>query len=175
MKLILGTAEFGMRPYGDGITAPPNRQEILKILNLAWESGIDTLDTADTYGTEAITDLFGGFKQIFKSRKVQGAYYHYAPGESRIEGVKQASVYDLEQVQGLDSVIVPLNINNTLFKDVKAPIVYVRSVFDRGKLLKEGYTVKDCLTFVKRHSPQGVIVGVNSVKELEDILKAWSA
>ena len=50
-KLIIGTAQFGM-PYG---IASRNGQvhgdEIIAILDLAWRNGINTLDTAKTYGS----------------------------------------------------------------------------------------------------------------------------
>ena len=50
-KIAIGTAQFGM-PYG---IANKNGQvhgdEITAILNLAWENGVDTLDTAKAYGS----------------------------------------------------------------------------------------------------------------------------
>lgn len=175
MELILGTAEFGPVGYGEGVTAPPSKQEIIRILNLAWESDIRCLDTSDQYGTEYLEPYFKGFGQIFKSRTVKGAWYHYKPLESRVEGVEQASVYDWDQIEGLKGIIVPLNINNTSFLECRRPFtsIYARSVFDRGRLFKEGYTVKDCLGFIKRQCLTGCIVGVNSVRELEEILKVW--
>ena len=172
MKLILGTREFGSA-YGEGVQIPPSNPEIIKILNLAWESGIRTLDTADTYGTEGVEKYFGEFDRLFKSRTIKDAWYHYQPYEPPLKGIKKASVYTREQLADLDNVVIPLNIHNTEFVGVKAPIVYIRSIFDRGKLLAQGYSVKDCLSFVKRHNPQGVIVGVNSLKELEEILSVW--
>ena len=49
-KIALGTAQFGM-PYGianrDGQV---HADEISSILDLAWQTGIDTIDTAKTYG-----------------------------------------------------------------------------------------------------------------------------
>ncbi len=49
-KLTIGTAQFSM-PYGianqDGQV---HGDEIINILDLAWENGIDTLDTAKAYG-----------------------------------------------------------------------------------------------------------------------------
>ncbi len=176
MRLILGTAEFGPQPYGEGVKAPPTKIEIVRILNLAWEAGIRTLDTSDQYGTEPIDSLFVGFDRLFKSRQEKSAYYHYKQLEEPIKGIKKASVYTPAQVQGLEEAIVPFNINNTTFLgQALPPRTCIRSVFDRGRLLKAGYSVKDCLSFVKRaNAPGGVIVGVNSVKELTQILKAWN-
>jgi hypothetical protein len=170
--LILGTAEFGHPDY----VPFPDRKEMVKILNLAYSSGIRLLDTADTYNLEGLEGLFGGFRKLNKSRTDKEAFYHYRPLESRIEGVTRASIYDLEQLEGLKEVILPLNINNTLFVGISWGMGtkrYARSVFDKGTLLSEGYSVKDCLDFVKRHPVDGVIVGVRSVKELEEILRGY--
>ncbi len=175
--LILGTAEFGPKPYGEGVQVPPSMSEIIRILNLAYEGGIRVLDCAEGYETETLEPYFGGFGRINKNRNQRqtNRYYHYQPGENPIDTIF-ASVYDFEQLASYS--IVPFNINNPLFatrvlNDPNRTIV--RSVFDRGRLLKQGFTIKDCLSFVYRHKPQDVIVGVNSVKELEEILLAWES
>lgn len=69
MRLALGTVQFGL-PYG--IANPRgqvSREEAGKILTLARMSGIDTLDTAITYGdSEACLGALGtqGFKVVTK-------------------------------------------------------------------------------------------------------------
>lgn len=172
IPLILGTSEFGHPDY-----APhPPKQEIVKILNLAWNNGIRWLDTADTYNLDPLKGLFGGFRQLFKSRVAKDCFYHYKPNEARLEGLEKASVYDLEQIEGLKEVIFPLNINNTTFSSIKfsmAKKYYARSVFGKGSLLEEGYSVKDCLDFVKRHPVNGIVVGVRSLRELDQILEVY--
>lgn len=177
MKLILGTAEF--HPEGYAGKACPSIKEIIRILNLAWEGGIRTLDTAEAYNNKEVLDKYaGGFGRINKSRyegisNCDLQYYHYKETEEPRQGITYASVYTKEQLAGLEHVIIPFSINNTLFAGpiYKRPPI-LRSVFDRGRLLEQGYTVKDCLSFVKRYHTEGVIVGVNSVKELEEILKS---
>lgn len=174
-KLILGTAEFN--PAGYAGKPCPSNQEIVRILNRAWEGGVRTLDCADTYGTENIEDFFGGFDRINKTRTctLPCYWYHYKPDEP-LQAVQKASVYEIEQLAGLDEAIVPMSINNTDFiNSCTSCIPYVRSVFDRGRLLDQGYSVRDCLSFVARQKIKGVIVGVNSVKELEEILTAWGS
>lgn len=175
-RLILGTAEFNPKGYGG--KPPIEKREILRILACAHNNGIKLLDTADTYGTEALEPYFVGFGKLFKSRTAMSAFYHYQPLESPIEGLKMASVYEIEQMDGLNSVIAPLNIDDTRFLEyhltiAPRPTFYARSVFGRGRLLDMGYTVKDCIDFVKRQSIEGIIVGVNTVAELEEILKAY--
>lgn len=176
VDLILGTAEFDPKGYAG--KPVPSQREIIRILNLAYEGGIRTLDCADTYGTEEIEKYFAGFNRINKSRDLAktDSFYHYKPGEEAKIGIKKASVYDLGQVWGLKETIIPLNINNTLFLKTSLDCSpYIRSIFDRGRLLAEGYTVKDCLSFVYRRGPKGVIVGVSSVKELDELLTAWGS
>lgn len=168
-QLVLGTAEFGHPEY-----APhPTRQEIVRILNLAWRAGIRTLDTADTYN--GYNGLYGGFKLLEKTRAIGRDIYHYQPGEAA-KDVKRASVYDVAQLTDqLELAIVPIHINKTDFirRYPQRCAVFARSVFANGKLFEEGYSVFDCLDFVNRLPLTGVIVGVRSVKELEQILEAY--
>lgn len=176
MPLILGTAEFNPKGYAG--TKCPSKKEITKILHLAWEGGIRTLDCAEAYNCyDPLNPLYTKFHRIWKNRErvtYRRNYYHYKQTEKRLEGITHASVYTLDQLMGLQSAIVPVNLNNTTFtwQMFKTPL-YFRSVFDRGLLLKQGYSVRGCLKFVKKFPNDGVIVGVKSAKELEEILKVW--
>ncbi len=193
--LILGTAEFSLTGYaGKPCLSIGAVRDILK---LAKEGGITLLDTAESYGCTDLLQTFAkGFCIYTKTRdwKVQldwgdnelrGILYHYQPNEA----VKDlpfvhrwvnlgASVYDKAQLPSNTSRIlqVPFNIENREFEGVfdDYRTVFVRSVFGRGKLL-EKYSVKECLDFVKAYRPDGVIVGVNSARELEGILTAWGS
>lgn len=171
--LVLGTAEFG-KAYGEGTTEKPSEDEIDKLLSLAWDNGIHCLDVADSYGYEADED----FQVLFKSRELNNPvhFYHYHPGEPN-RGVKKASVYEVDQLTGLEAAIIPANLNNMEFLSVQSawpPLVYIRSPFDRGRLLKQGHSVRDCLAFVHSIICEGVIIGVNKVSELEEIINIWS-
>lgn len=189
--LVLGTAEFN--PAGYNNDKCPSKKEIVRILNLAWEAGIHTLDCADSYGcNELLGECNQGFTSILKTRDLDKCYqsyfesypewyYHYGLDEPVRSSLQYASVYGKWQItQELQKVIIPFNINNTAFRYVEHSCtlrsIYLRSIFDRGRLFKQGYTVKDCLTFAKRfYHPQlsGIIIGVKSVKELEAILKEY--
>ena len=62
-RLVLGTALLGM-PYGiANRTGLIERAEAVKILNLAWSGGIDTLDTAAAYGDSELRLGEFGVKQ----------------------------------------------------------------------------------------------------------------
>ncbi len=194
-QLILGCAEFA--PEGYAGKPCPSDKEISSILSLAKEGGITLIDTAESYGCgDTLKRLAKGFCIYTKTRdwKVQlnwgenelrGILYHYIFAEPLVElpfvhrwvnlGV---SVYGKWQLPSNTSRIlqVPFNIENREFEEVfdDYRTVFVRSVFNRGELLKK-YSIKDCLDFVKAYRPDGIIVGVNSTKELEDILTAWGS
>lgn len=190
-QLILGTAEFS--PQGYAKASCPSIEEIRKILSLAKEGGINIIDTAEAYSCqEVIRKEAKGFCIYTKTRdwkvsldwgknELRGILYHYQPYEKPILlpfvhrwvnlGV---SVYDEVQLPEEQRILqIPFNIDNTQFKGCfdKYRTVFVRSVFNRGKLLKK-YSIKQCLDFVKRHRADGIIVGVKTAKELEEILKA---
>ena len=57
-KLAIGTAQFGM-DYGiANVSGKPTKQEVFRILELAWEKGVRRFDTAPDYGSE---DALGEF------------------------------------------------------------------------------------------------------------------
>ncbi len=189
-RLILGTAEFGHPGYPKMAI-----KEAKAILALAREGGINMIDTAPSYNCEElIAKEAKGFCIYTKTRdwkvnlnwgdnELRGILYHYGYDEAEIDlpyvhrwvnlGV---SVYKPEQLPvNVQRIIqVPFNIENQTFKGVFVDYrtVFVRSVFNRGEALK-GHTVKECLDFVKGFRPDGVIVGVQTAKEFEDILKVW--
>lgn len=196
MKLILGTASFGPKPYGEGVTEPISLSDIASILEHAKHGGIKTLEGAEAYKCDAVlTNHF--FDLIYKvthpysldrvlestgRHSLMGLLYHHGyesksqlPLQHRRISYGGASIYSHKQLTGSEEMVeVPLNLENREFESFTAPCKLVRSVFGRGSLLKK-YSVKECLDYVKSvPNVHGVIVGVNSVRELEEILKAWN-
>lgn len=188
----MGTAEFDPIGYPPGCPPLPI-EEIRKIISCAKEGGIDIIDTAERYNcSEMLRDEAKGFCIYTKTKswkvrldwgknELRGILYHYRIGEPRITFPfihrwvnLGASVYDREQLPEDKCRIlqVPFNIELRTFEDVfdTYRTVFIRSVFGRGELLKK-YSVKDCLDFVRPYRSDGVIVGVRSVKELEESLK----
>jgi hypothetical protein len=189
--LILGTAEF--HPDGYAGKPCPSYNEMNRIFSLAREAGIHLLDTAESYDCHnIIASCAEGFSIYNKTRdwkvhldwgnnELRGLLYHYESEEPKIEFPHihrwlnlGASVYRLRQLPDSDKVFiqVPFNIENKEFIDVfdVKRTVFVRSVFGRGGLLKE-HSIKECLDYVDQFRPDGIIVGVNTAKELEQILK----
>lgn len=195
MKLILGTASLGPIAYGEGIVNPPSSEEVNKILDCAASGGIETLEGAEAYQCDPLLQDTR-FNLIYKvthpydlnSKLVDlerdylmGLMYHHSYTsrpqmpllDARIQYIG-ASVYDYLQLIGSEGILeVPLNIEDGRFKAITAPCKLARSVFGRGTLLKQ-YSIKECLDFVKAiPSVHGIVVGVNSTTELEQILKVW--
>ncbi len=192
MSLVLGTAEFNPRGYA-GLPALSDSEK-RKILSCAKEIGITLIDTASSYDCEDfIAKEAKGFCIYTKTRdwrvkldwgdnELRGILYHYQEVESlqNLPFVHRwvnlgVSVYGKHQLPVNTSRIlqIPFNLTNRVFEpcfnDYRT--VFVRSVFARGELLKE-YSIKECLDFVKAYRPDGIIVGVKTANELEDIAKA---
>lgn len=67
-KIILGTVQLGMEYGINNSTGMPNRDSAAEILSYAFNSGITTLDTADSYGSsyEVISEYMSTTGNFFK-------------------------------------------------------------------------------------------------------------
>ena len=196
MKLILGTAQFGSN-YGIKQDGQPSPHEIDRILKTARRAGIDKVDTAPAYGN--MVD-FDGFKIITKTpysgMKDYYALLHHNP-YGRIEDIIFAkklgfvekvgiSVYTPEQLERvidqIDIVQIPLNLADNRFIPYLPELhrrgieIHARSAFLQGALLIGAYglpqcTVADCLGFVLAQDVDGVVVGVNTAEQLQELVK----
>ena len=72
-KIVLGTAQFGLG-YGQNLSEPIPPPEVSEILALAWERGIDALDTAAAYGTA---------EEVIGAQTPAGARFHITTKISR--------------------------------------------------------------------------------------------
>ena len=65
-KIVLGTVQFGM-DYGiANVSGKPTKSEVFKILEIAWQHGIRSYDTAPSYDSE---DLLGEFIKVHGLKK----------------------------------------------------------------------------------------------------------
>src|SRR5215468_5541555 len=184
-RLCLGTA-----PY----TLKHDKQ---KIVDCAWEAGIEWLDTAVDYG---------GYHRAWKGKKITklkashlavASFHletdviltHEPKAEHLVRAIKAAgykgkigqSVYWPETINPWAEVVqFPLSLADRRYMEVSSwtkkwrlsrgdveLITFARSIFLQGKLLEMGYSVSDCLGYVLRQPVDYAVVGVNSVKELE--------
>lgn len=67
MKLVLGTVQFGL-DYGiNNSKGKPHQDEVFKVLNRAYELGIDELDTADAYGNSV--EVLAAYRSNYPNTK----------------------------------------------------------------------------------------------------------
>jgi len=108
-RLALGTAQFGL-PYGLGNSgAAVARGEVEQILALAWERGIDTLDTAADYGTAE--EMIGLARPAHASFRIVSKAPRIGKDEitqSDLDAVSASAGRSLERlkVSVLDSILV---------------------------------------------------------------------
>ena len=195
MKLILGTANFGGQ-YGYGES--PSLAEIERILTVAADAGIEYIDTAPAYNCDY---AYNGFRVITKTPFYYlGVRYHAVlehDPDGRLIAAKEAktlgwvdkfgiSIYTVEQMQKAlhgnpDIIQLPMNIADNRFIPYLPELhkrgieVHARSVFLQGALLTgrglPKYTAAQCLAFVLAQDVDGVIVGVNTAEQLQELVK----
>ncbi len=68
-KIILGTVQFGLSYGINNKIGKPNPDSVFEILNLAYDSGVRLLDTAEVYGNAH--ELIGDFHRCHPSKKFQ--------------------------------------------------------------------------------------------------------
>ena len=118
-KLILGTVQFGL-DYGiNNDQGKPSYEECKNILDLAWESGIRTLDTAEVYGS---------------SYEVISKYIQETGNEFRIHTKFKKTPQSLKEF--LSETKEKLNTRNV-------DVVYFHSFSDFEKTKSEGFTFLD--------------------------------
>lgn len=66
-KLILGTAQFGLRYGVNNSLGKPDKNTVFEILSLAYDLGIRILDTAEAYGDAH--SLIGEFHNVYPNKK----------------------------------------------------------------------------------------------------------
>jgi hypothetical protein len=193
-RLCLGTAQFGLE-YPSGAVKPKDF-EIRNIIETAHEAGIRWADCAPAYGFQftrkdwkvvvkfkaadlARVGYYIGQADVIMSHEPKAEYLVRAVKAAGFKGQIGASLYWPDpRPAWAPTVQFPLNLADRRYATLAAAKQYTRfarSVFLQGKLLQMGYTVSQCLGFALRQPVDYVVIGVNSVKELEDILAAAEA
>lgn len=194
-KLILGTANFGPKPYGV-LEKPLGLVDIRFILEFAKKHGITMLEGSELYGCDELLndptfDLIYKVKHPYNLGRVlertgrktlMGLMYHHSETTKAQKlhphpavGYQGASIYNFKQLLNTEDMVeVPLNLDDRTFEKADYDCKIVRSVFGRGELFKK-YSVKECLDYIKGLSNvHGVVIGVDSVGQLEQVLEAWN-
>lgn len=195
-KLILGTAQFGSN-YGIKHDGQPSEKEIEKIARVAWDGGIRFIHTSWLYRlSKTCETIFSEFGWIIKHESRSG-YFNFINrlGYSAYNISEIPSHPDLEIIQLPVNVLTP-NLEN--IRKLKATNfeIHARSVFLQGLLLMEELPKwisveaesmirafhltcnKEGLQYYEAalgwvlglEEIDKVIVGVNSAKQLEELL-----
>jgi aryl-alcohol dehydrogenase-like predicted oxidoreductase len=145
VRLALGTVQFGL-PYGlshSGAAVP--REEVEKILALAWERGIDTLDTAADYGdAERMIGLASPAKASFRIVSKAPRIGKEQIAQTDVETVLASIDRSLERlkVQSLDAILVH-HAPDLLAKHGDRIFTALQSTRDRGLTKRIGVSVYD--------------------------------
>lgn len=159
MNLILGTANF-CNDYGKRL----EKDECFKILDRAKELGIDTLATAFDYGIEIAVE-HGLWNLIHK----------YEPGKIRFGKRDGLSLDVLDRPIPSDTLLMaPFNPLNYSFRALASQDSFIaRSIFCGGKLQRSHPedVARLVFGFLKSHEVRNAVFGVESIEELELIVK----
>ena len=96
MKLILGTVQFGLQ-YGINSSERPSTENVTDILSVAYDNGINTLDTSAAYGNaeQILGNIINQEKQPFQiiSKYPKGTVPILEQIELTLKELKQESIY----------------------------------------------------------------------------------
>lgn len=148
-KLILGTVQFGL-DYGVNNTAgKPSKENIKSILDSAYNSGIQLLDTAEAYGD---------------SQNKIGEYHNNSTNKFNV--ITKFS----SNTEGFSLNIIERVYNNLKILDVDKLYCYMFHSFDDFNKYFEKYR-KDLLTLKRDGIINNIGVSLYSNDELESVLK----
>lgn len=162
MHLILGTANFD-RDYGKRL----ERDECFKILDRAKKLGIETVATAFDYGKDIVDEY--GWKDVI---------HKYEPGLIKwgeLDGITiDKFTNPIPFLIPNHLIMAPFNPLNTSFKNfVSSSCFIARSIFCGGRLQRSDKedVARLIFGFLKSHEVKNAVFGVESIEELELIVR----
>jgi aryl-alcohol dehydrogenase-like predicted oxidoreductase len=148
-KLILGTVQFGLNYGVNNSAGKPSKENIKSILDSAYNSGIQLLDTAEAYGD---------------SQNKIGEYHNNSTNKFNV--ITKFS----SNTEGFSLNIIERVYNNLKILDVDKLYCYMFHSFDDFNKYFEKYR-KDLLTLKKDGIINNIGVSLYSNDELESVLK----
>ena len=148
-KLILGTVQFGLDYGVNNTTGKPSKENIKSILDSAYNSGIQLLDTAEAYGD---------------SQNKIGEYHNNSTNKFNV--ITKFS----SNVEGFSLNIIERVYNNLKILDVDKLYCYMFHSFDDFNKYFEKYR-KDLLILKRDGIINNIGVSLYSNDELESVLK----
>lgn len=130
-KLILGTVQLGVNYGINNHEGKPSLEKSIDILNIAYENGIRTLDTAEAYGNAQ--EVIGSFHEKYKEKKfnviTKLASSNSVKKKDFLDNLKKnCSLLNVEQLYGFmfhnyESFIKNPELYNELLKAKKSGLV----------------------------------------------------
>ena len=148
-KLILGTVQFGLNYGVNNSAGKPSKENIKSILDTAYNSGIQLLDTAEAYGD---------------SQNKIGEYHNNSTNKFNV--ITKFS----SNTEGFSLNIIERVYNNLKILDVDKLYCYMFHSFDDFNKYFEKYR-KDLLTLKRDGIINNIGVSLYSNDELESVLK----
>mgnify|MGYP006095556589 FL=1 len=148
-KLILGTVQFGLNYGVNNSAGKPSKENIKSILDSAYNSGIQLLDTAEAYGD---------------SQNKIGEYHNNSTNKFNV--ITKFS----SNTEGFSLNIIERVYNNLKILDVDKLYCYMFHSFDDFNKYFEKYR-KDLLTLKRDGIINNIGVSLYSNDELESVLK----
>lgn len=148
-KLILGTVQFGLNYGVNNTTGKPSKENIKSILDSAYNSGVQLLDTAEAYGD---------------SQNKIGEYHNNSTNKFNV--ITKFS----SNTEGFSLNIIERVHNNLKILDIDKLYCYMFHSFDDFKKYFEKYR-KDLLILKRDGIINNIGVSLYSNDELESVLK----
>jgi len=193
-RIAIGTANWGKKYRG--VQVPQKDKE--RILEVAYEWGINTVDTAVAYENDVyelaydkwfkIIDKIPDRWHIVKQIRPYAILAHCSPSRHMIEWLEKIkkegecdkigwSIYSNDAKPDLDIIQIPYNPYDRLAIEYVNQLdkgnmeLHVRSIFCAGKALKE-FGVKSCMMFALMNPKiDKVVMGFDSFDQFRDDLE----
>lgn len=154
-KFVLGTAQFGDKPYGISTYNSIEKKKILKILNFAWKAGISIFDTAESYKCYDILKIFIKKKKINDRIKII----------TKVPSIKKKN-FQKHLIITINKALKHLNIKNLhclLFHDENDIITVIKNKKKLFKILKK-FKIKNF--GFSLYSKKKMILATNNFKSI---------
>ncbi|MEE9379267.1 MAG: aldo/keto reductase [Candidatus Lokiarchaeia archaeon] len=159
-KITLGTAQLGMNYGIANVSGKPEIEKALKILNYAWENGINSFESSPLYGnSEKIIGLF--ISELKENLKKDIVII------SKLPAVKNNCKLNYKDIYEYIKNKIKISLNNLKLNCI--PIYLLHHAPDIN--IKDGLVIK-CLNQIKKEGLINQIgISIYNLKEVEEALK----
>ena len=148
-KIILGTVQLGLNYGINNTNGKPSTDEAMAILNLAYDSGISILDTAEAYGN---------------SQEIIGLFHKKHPDK------KFEVITKLSQVENITNTTLKQLVENNI-KTLQVTNLYCYMFHHFDEFLEKKELIKELLVLKKEKKIQKIGISIYHNSELSYILE----